>query len=45
VHRWREDGEGWELLTDLSGHGIASANRIAVSPDGKRIAIVGLPAE
>lgn len=45
VHRWREGGDGWEQIADLVDHGIASANRIAVSPDGKRIAVVGLPAE
>ncbi|MXO89625.1 TolB family protein [Pontixanthobacter aquaemixtae] len=43
VHRWREGGEGWEVIGDLADHGIESANRIAVSPDGKRIAVVGLP--
>ncbi|ABC62537.1 hypothetical protein ELI_02225 [Erythrobacter litoralis HTCC2594] len=43
VHRWREDGAGWAEVGDLSEPGITSANRIAVSPDGKRIAVVGLP--
>ncbi|MXP31728.1 hypothetical protein GRI94_07820 [Erythrobacter jejuensis] len=42
VHRWREGGEGWEVIGDLADFGIVSANRIAVSPDGKRIAVVGL---
>ena len=45
VHRWREGGGGWQEISDLSDHGLASAYRIAVSPDGKRIAVVGLPAE
>lgn len=45
LHRWREGDDGWEQVSDLADHGIQSANRIAVSPDGKRIAIVGLPAE
>lgn len=45
LYRWREGGDGWGVISDLSDHGIASANRIAVSPDGKRIAVVGLPAE
>ncbi len=45
LHRWREGGDGWKVIADLAEHGIASAARIAVSPDGKRIAIVGLPAE
>lgn len=45
VHRWREGGTGWEEIADLADFGIGSANRIAVSPDGKRIAVVGLPAD
>lgn len=45
VHRWREGGEEWEEITDLTQHGIESANRIAVSPDGTKIAIVGQPAD
>ena len=45
VHRWTKDTGKWARISDLSGHGLASANRIAVSPDGKRIAIVGLPSE
>lgn len=43
VYRWREGSEGWEDISDLSDHGMASAYRIAVSPDGQRIAVVGLP--
>lgn len=42
VYRWREGGEGWEVIADLADHGIESANRIAVSPDGRRIAVVGM---
>lgn len=45
LYRWREGGEGWQKIADLSDHGLASANRIAVSPDGARIAVVGLPQE
>ncbi len=45
VHRWREGSDGWEAIADLSDHGITSANRIAVSPDGNRIAIVGQSSE
>jgi len=45
VNRYREGDVGWEVIADLADHGIASANRIAVSPDGTHIAIVGLPAE
>lgn len=43
LYRWREGGKGWDEISDLADHGLASANRIAVSPDGKRIAVVGLP--
>ena len=45
VFRWREGADGWEKISDLSDHGLASAARISVSPDGKRIAVVGLPAK
>ena len=45
LFRWRDNGEGWQEISDLADHGIASANRIDVSPDGERIAIVGQPAE
>ncbi|MCP5384446.1 MAG: PD40 domain-containing protein [Altererythrobacter sp.] len=45
LYRWREGGKGWKVIADLADHGIASANRIAVSPDGKRIAVVGLARE
>lgn len=45
LHRWRKGQERWEAIADLSDHGVAGAGRIAVSPDGKRIAVVGIPAE
>ena len=45
VFRWREGQEGWDSVADLSDHGVADANRIAVSPDGKRVAVVGVPAK
>ena len=45
LYRWREGGDGWTAIADLSEHGVMSANRIAVSPDGRQIAIVGLPSE
>ncbi|WP_343346581.1 hypothetical protein WJT74_02760 [Sphingomicrobium sp. XHP0239] len=43
LHRWREGADGWEMIADLSEFGLRSANRIAISPDGRRIAIVGIP--
>ncbi len=43
VHRWHETTGQWNVIADLSDHGLKSANRIAVSPDSSKIAIVGLP--
>lgn len=44
VFRWTEgSGEGWEKIDELGKHGVKNANRIAISPDGKKIAIVGQP--
>ena len=45
LHRWREGADGWEAISDLADHGLASAYRIAVSPDGARVAVVGTAAE
>lgn len=45
VHRWKDGGKGWEVIAELGDFGITNANRIAVSPDGKRVAVVGLAAE
>ncbi|MBH5321593.1 TolB family protein [Aurantiacibacter sediminis] len=45
LHRWREGAEGWEVIADLAHHGLASATRIAVSPDGTRVAVVGIAAD
>ena len=45
LHRWREGEQRWTPIADLSEFGVTSATRIAVSPDGKRVAIVGVPAE
>ncbi len=43
VYSWQEKSESeWRVIADLSEYGIKSANRIAVSPDGKKIAVVGL---
>ncbi|WP_271078885.1 TolB family protein [Aurantiacibacter sp. MUD61] len=45
LHRWREGAAGWEVIADLADHGLASATRVAVSPDGSRVAVVGIAAE
>jgi len=44
VHRWREGDGNWKVISNLVDHGVTGAARIAVSPDGKRVAIVGVPA-
>ena len=42
LYRWRPDSEeGWELATDLGEHGIDGITRLAFSPDGKTLALVG----
>ena len=33
---------GWVVVTDLADHGLQSATRVAISPDEKLIAIVGV---
>ena len=43
LYRWHEEDEGWKEVSDLSEHGIKSAHRIAVSPNGRKVAIVGIP--
>ena len=35
--------EGWQVIANIREHDLKSATRVAVSPDGKRLAIVGLP--
>ena len=46
LYRWKEgSGSGWNKVADLSKHGIKGAARLNVSPDGKRLAIVGQAAE
>ncbi|MGB0908268.1 MAG: TolB family protein [Maricaulaceae bacterium] len=46
LYRWMESsGQGWQDIADLSGYGIKNAARLSVSPDGKRLAVVGQAAE
>ena len=46
LYKWSpETKEGWVKMVDLSKHGIADASRIAVSPNNRKIAIVGKPKE
>ena len=40
--RWHpDDPEGWRPIADLGEHGIEGITRLAFSPDGRRLAIVG----
>ncbi len=41
LFRWAE-GEGWREITDLSALGLGGISRLAVSPEGDRIAVVGV---
>jgi Tol biopolymer transport system component len=44
LHLWSgKRDEGWKELVDLSSHGVASATRLMVSPDGTKLAVVGQP--
>jgi len=44
LHRWNADTEGgWKEVADLAEFGIKGATRVAVSRDGKHLAVVGLP--
>lgn len=44
LHQWSADSKkGWQVIADLEKLGIKGATRVAVSPTGKHLAIVGLP--
>lgn len=38
LYRWT--GDDWNILADLTGEGIENITRLAVSPDGRRLAVV-----
>ncbi len=43
LYRWRQGtGNEWQPIAELSQHGVKGSNRLAISPDGTKIAIVGL---
>ena len=45
LYRWKENAtKGWEKVDALSEYGIKGAARLNVSPDGKKLAIVGVSA-
>jgi hypothetical protein len=39
IYQFR-DGGAWQLVVDLSRHGVGSVSRLAVSPDGRLLALV-----
>jgi hypothetical protein len=41
LYAWTRDARGWTRIADLAALGIHGATRLAVSPKGDRIAIVG----
>jgi hypothetical protein len=43
LYGWKPGGD-WTELADLSGDGLTHITRIAVSPDGRKLAIVAEPA-
>ena len=46
LYHWREGSdEGWVKIADLSEFNVKGANRLAVSPDGTKLAVVGLPSD
>jgi dipeptidyl aminopeptidase/acylaminoacyl peptidase len=43
LFRWEPgSGEGWRELADISSAGVSGISRIAISPEGDRIAVVGV---
>lgn len=43
LFRWNpEKEEGWQEMADLASSGVSGISRIAVSPEGDRIAVVGV---
>lgn len=44
LYKWNRGSEnGWQAIANLAKLGVKGANRIAISPDASKIAIVGLP--
>lgn len=40
LYVWKKDSE-WTPFADLSSHGISNISRLSVSPDGKKLVVVG----
>jgi hypothetical protein len=46
LHRWSpKNPKSWELVADLGESGLQSITRVAVSPNGKHLAVVGVPSD
>jgi hypothetical protein len=45
IVRWKEGDDAWKPLLDLEPAGIKNASRVALSDDGKWLAVVGVPVE
>ena len=43
LNRWHSPESGWQQVADLKAQNVASATRLAVSFDGKKLAVVGVP--
>jgi hypothetical protein len=43
IHAWREGAAGWADVVDLAAAGLGKITRLAVSPDGKWLALVAEP--
>ncbi|MEM7353335.1 MAG: M20/M25/M40 family metallo-hydrolase [Acidobacteriota bacterium] len=41
LYRWHPKSEGWEQVADLDSAGIYGITRLAFSPDGRQLAVVG----
>jgi len=45
LNRWEGGSDsGWSIIADLQELGVSNANRLAVSPDGNHLAVVGIAA-
>ena len=42
LNRWQNSDNGWQQVADLKTQSVASATRLAVSFDGKKLAVVGV---
>ena len=41
LYRWQRGDEQWQPVADLDRHGIHGMSRVAFSPDGKKLVVVG----